>query len=66
MYALGSSDNHDVGAKLLEQAVDIAGTHFFIMGAMTIVEIIDAPSGFDMVTDILSAGSNRKLFRLAP
>jgi Na+/H+ antiporter NhaD/arsenite permease-like protein len=48
----------------MEQAADIAGILFFLMGAMTIVEIIDAHSGFDMVTAILSAGSKRRLFWL--
>ena len=64
VYVLGLPDGHEVGAKLMEQAADIAGILFFLMGAMTIVEIIDAHSGFDMVTAILSAGSKRKLFWL--
>src|SRR5271157_2725932 len=64
VFVLGSPDGHEVGAKLMEQAADIAGILFFLMGAMTIVEIIDAHSGFYLVTAILSAGSKRKLFWL--
>jgi Na+/H+ antiporter NhaD/arsenite permease-like protein len=48
----------------MEQVADIAGILFFLMGAMTIVEIIDAHSGFDTVTAILSAGSKRRLLWL--
>lgn len=64
LHVFGSPDNHAVGAQLMEQAADIAGILFFLMGAMTIVEIIDAHSGFDVVTTILSAGSKRRLLWL--
>jgi Na+/H+ antiporter NhaD/arsenite permease-like protein len=64
LYVFASPDNHEVGAQLMEQVADIAGILFFLMGAMTIVEIIDAHSGFDTVTAILSAGSKRRLLWL--
>jgi Na+/H+ antiporter NhaD/arsenite permease-like protein len=64
LYAFGMSHGHHVGAQLMQHVADIAGILFFLMGAMTIVEIIDAHSGFDSVTVILSAGSKRRLLWL--
>jgi Na+/H+ antiporter NhaD/arsenite permease-like protein len=64
LYVFGSHAGQDVGAQLIVQVAEIAGILFFLMGAMTIVEIIDAHSGFDMVTALLSAGSKRRLLWL--
>jgi len=64
LYVLLAPNGHAVGAQLMEQAADIASILFFLMGAMTIVEIIDAHSGFDVVTAILSSGSKRRLLWL--
>ena len=38
-----------------------AGTLFFLMGAMTIVEIVDSNGGFNFVRDALKTRSKRKL-----
>ena len=40
---------------------DAAGTLFFLMGAMTIVEIVDSNGGFNFVRDTLKTRSKRKL-----
>ena len=40
---------------------DAAGTLFFLMGAMTIVEIVDTNGGFNFVRDALKTRSKRKL-----
>ena len=40
---------------------DTAGTLFFLMGAMTIVEIVDSNGGFNFVRDALKTRSKRKL-----
>ena len=40
---------------------DAAGTLFFLMGAMTIVEIVDSNGGFNFVRDALKTRSKRKL-----
>jgi Na+/H+ antiporter NhaD/arsenite permease-like protein len=64
LYVFLAPNSHDVGTQLIEQVADIAGILFFLMGAMTVVEIIDAHDGFDMVTALLSAGSKRRLFWL--
>ena len=40
---------------------DAGGTLFFLMGAMTIVEIVDTNGGFNFVRDALKTRSKRKL-----
>ncbi len=40
---------------------DAAGTLFFLMGAMTIVEIVDSNGGFNFVRDAIKTRSKRKL-----
>ncbi len=50
VYALSSGD-HDVVAHQLDESVaSTAQIIFFLMGAMTIVEVIDAHDGFEVIT----------------
>jgi len=59
----GSSDALTVRYQLMEHVGEIAGILFFLMGAMTIVEIIDMHNGFNVITKkIASAGSRRLLW----
>ena len=50
VYAVMSSDSHAVNEELAETLVSTAQIVFFLMGAMTIVEVVDAHKGFDVVT----------------
>lgn len=50
LYALSSGDHHALTHDLSESLVGIAQIVFFLMGAMTIVEVIDAHDGFKVVT----------------
>ncbi len=50
VYALGTGDHHLVGEQLSESLMATAQIVFFLMGAMTIVEVIDAHDGFDVIT----------------
>lgn len=50
-----------VNKMLLEHMGDTCEILFFLMGAMTIVEIVDANGGFNFVRDSLSTSSKRKL-----
>ena len=50
VYAVSLGDPPKVGAKLSESVVATAQIVFFLMGAMTIVEVVDAHNGFDVVT----------------
>jgi Na+/H+ antiporter NhaD/arsenite permease-like protein len=50
VYALSVGDAPRVGAELGESLVSTAQIVFFLMGAMAIVELIDAHNGFDVIT----------------
>jgi Na+/H+ antiporter NhaD/arsenite permease-like protein len=43
---------------------DIASILFFLLGAMTVVELIDAHSGFQIITDRIATTNRRKLLLL--
>jgi len=58
---LDPSDKSMVSTLLMENVADIAGILFFLMGAMTIVEIIDAHDGFDCVAAFLRGNRKRTL-----
>lgn len=51
IYAVMSGDQHAISHELSETLVSTAQIVFFLMGAMTIVELIDAHNGFQVVTD---------------
>lgn len=50
IYALLGSDAHEVSAQLGESVMSTAQIVFFLMGAMTIVEVVDAHNGFEVIT----------------
>ena len=50
LYALGSGDAHRVSEELGESLMGTAQIVFFLIGAMTIVEVVDAHDGFDVIT----------------
>ena len=50
-----------IGEVIEHHLGDAAGTLFFLMGAMTIVEIVDFNGGFNFVRDALKTRSKRKL-----
>jgi len=50
IYALSSADHHLVGEQLGESLMGTAQIVFFLMGAMTIVEVVDAHNGFEVIT----------------
>jgi len=49
-YALFSGDAHHVAENLNESLISTAHIVFFLMGAMTIVEVVDAHDGFEVIT----------------
>ena len=53
-----------VDFKLIEYLGDISSTLFFLIGAMTIVELIDVHKGFDIITDRITSKNKRKLLWL--
>jgi len=50
VYAVSMGDPHLVGEQLGESLMGTAQIVFFLMGAMTIVEVVDAHNGFDVIT----------------
>ncbi|MBP6494435.1 MAG: sodium:proton antiporter NhaD [Rhodoferax sp.] len=50
IYAMASSDAHLVSEHLGESLMGTAQIVFFLMGAMTIVEVVDAHNGFEVIT----------------
>jgi Na+/H+ antiporter NhaD/arsenite permease-like protein len=56
-----NSDAHLVTHQLLEQLGEISSILFFLMGAMTIVELIDSHDGFELINKAISTRSRLKL-----
>ena len=52
---------HHISEVIEHHLGDAAVTLFFLMGAMTIVEIVDSNGGFNFVRDIMKTRSKRKL-----
>ena len=50
-----------VDGQLMHTLAEIAQILFFLMGAMTIVEQVDAHEGFSIITDRINSRSKRKL-----
>ncbi|MBQ2131571.1 MAG: sodium:proton antiporter NhaD, partial [Prevotella sp.] len=55
------SPGAEIGEMLKMHLGDTAETLFFLMGAMTIVEIVDANGGFNFVRDMMKTRDKRKL-----
>lgn len=50
IYAMSNPDIHAVGEELGQSLMGTAQIVFFLMGAMTIVEVVDAHNGFEVIT----------------
>tara|TARA_R110002050_G_scaffold290260_1_gene443696 strand:- start:16347 stop:17771 length:1425 start_codon:yes stop_codon:yes gene_type:complete len=53
--------SHFIGYELSHHVVEIAEILFFLLGAMTIVEVIDAHDGFAVITDKIKTANKVKL-----
>lgn len=51
LWTIYAAITGNVGVQLNESLSAIAQVVFFLMGAMTIVEVVDAHNGFDVITD---------------
>lgn len=60
VIALASNDNH-AAEYLTEHLGEVSGILFFLMGAMTIVELIDAHDGFYIITNRIRTTNKKKL-----
>jgi Na+/H+ antiporter NhaD/arsenite permease-like protein len=61
VYILFSPDKQFVGEELTNHMGDLSAILFFLLGAMTIVELIDAHDGFDIITNRINQTDKRKL-----
>ncbi|MDE5905779.1 sodium:proton antiporter NhaD [Duncaniella sp.] len=61
LYACGVGDSTDYSGRLLHHLGETCEILFFLMGAMTIVEIVDANGGFYFVHDALATKSKKAL-----
>ena len=61
IYILYSPDKDLVSEQLSEHLGELSGILFFLLGAMTIVELIDAHHGFEILTRKITSTNKRKL-----
>ena len=61
VYALSGNEKELVSESLSHHLPEIAGILFFLLGAMVIVELIDAHDGFEIITEKISTTSKKKL-----
>lgn len=62
LYALSSQESiHIIGEDLSHHLSEIAAILFFLMGAMTIVELVDAYQGFRIITDRINTKNPKAL-----
>lgn len=61
IYILGNTDKALVDSQLLEHLGDVSGILFFLMGAMAIVELVDAHDGFEIITNAIKQTRKRSL-----
>ena len=63
VYISFVADKTVVDLSLIEHLGDISSILFFLLGAMTIIELIDAHDGFEIITDFITQTNKRQQFR---
>ena len=61
LFVLSGADQHLIEEQLLHHLSEISSILFFLLGAMTIVELIDAHEGFSIITDKIITKNRVKL-----
>lgn len=61
LFAFSGLEHHHISEELKHHLVDIAEILFFLLGAMTIVELIDVHEGFSVITDKIVTRNRVKL-----
>ena len=61
VYILFTPDKHIVSEELTEHLGELSEILFFLLGAMTIVELIDVHDGFNLITDRITSTNKRRL-----
>ena len=60
IYAL-STDSQQINQELSESLISTAQIVFFLIGAMTVVELVDAHEGFDVITNRIKTNNLQNL-----
>ncbi len=61
VFILGADNKEFVSEQLIHHLGDLSQILFFLLGAMTIVELIDAHNGFDIITKRIKTQRKKKL-----
>jgi NhaD family Na+/H+ antiporter len=61
LYIFSQNEKDLVTSELIEHLGNLSQILFFLLGAMTIVELIDAHDGFEIITRRITTKSKRKL-----
>jgi Na+/H+ antiporter NhaD/arsenite permease-like protein len=61
LFAFSGMEAHHISEELKHHLVDIAEILFFLLGAMTLVELIDVHEGFTVITDKIATRHRVKL-----
>ena len=61
IYIMAQPDKEAVSLQLMDHLGEVAGILFFLLSAMTIVELIDLHDGFQVITDRISTKSEVKM-----
>lgn len=61
LYIIQSNTPELVSEELIHHLGEIASILFFLLGAMTIVELIDSHNGFDIITEKITTKNKQKL-----
>jgi Na+/H+ antiporter NhaD/arsenite permease-like protein len=60
-FVLSGAETHFIEEELLHHLSEISSILFFLLGAMTIVELVDAHEGFAIITDKITTTNKVKL-----
>ena len=61
LYILSEQNQELVNHQLYESLAEISGLLFFLIVAMTIVELMDAHEAFDIITNNLKSANRQKI-----
>ncbi|HLO60989.1 MAG TPA: sodium:proton antiporter NhaD [Bacteroidales bacterium] len=64
LYYMNQHHSSETELRLTEHLGEIAGILFFLMGAMTIVEVVDSHDGFSLITNLVRTRSKTTILIL--
>jgi Na+/H+ antiporter NhaD/arsenite permease-like protein len=64
IFILSEADKHSISRMLEHHMGELSGILFFLLGAMVIVELIDAHDGFEIITSRIRTSKKRTLLWL--